>query len=606
MSTAKVKRFRGLGLRVLVALAILGVTLRLVRFDDFLEAIRKVRLEQWLFVVAVSLLRHFTSAWKWWLLLGEDAKVPFSKAVRAYYWGLFANLYLPGIAGGDIVKATLLARNTNQKTRIVVRSLADRLLDFFSLLLVSLGGALFLIGDDRGTFDLLIRTFLLTLSAAFLGIILIGPVARRFSKLPDFRGKEKLERALVSLLEIKKRPGIVTAVVIISVLGQVVFVLLNASLARSSTADVTYAAWFFAWPLAKLVAIVPITAAGLGVREGALAALLVPFGANAAHVVAAGLLWQTVVFACGLLSGLISLFLDSRAVKGIQGTPSTLSLGNPRKGKEQSQPAAERIEILLYHSISNENGVTSISPATFAGHLRILKEEGYSVIDPSDLIAWRERQVPLPPRAAILSFDDGFKDFADQAFPLIREQGWNPIVFLPTGCIGSVESWGGANEPPRPIMDWNTIGELSNEGVLFGGHTDSHPDLTRLSETEVEQEIINSIEAIAEKTGQRHSIIALPYGKSNARVRRIVEKHCKVAVGTNLASARLSSDPMDLPRIEMHYFRDLDLWRAYLRREADFYFRFRVVLRKIRGLVFSLLPTPSPKRVLPGALNTSG
>lgn len=119
----------------------------------------------------------------------------------------------------------------------------------------------------------------------------------------------------------------------------------------------------------------------------------------------------------------------SRAVKSIQGTPSTLSLGNPRKGKEQSQPAAERIEILLYHSISNENGVTSISPATFAGHLRILKEEGYSVIDPSDLIAWRERQVPLPPRAAILSFDDGFKDFADQAFPLIREQGWNPSFF---------------------------------------------------------------------------------------------------------------------------------------------------------------------------------
>jgi uncharacterized membrane protein YbhN (UPF0104 family) len=70
------------------------------------------------------------------------------------------------------------------------------------------------------------------------------------------------------------------------------------------------AAWFFAWPLAKLIATLPISVAGLGVREASLAGFLAPFGAPPAAVVAIGLLWQTIQFAGGLVGGAIVLLSD--------------------------------------------------------------------------------------------------------------------------------------------------------------------------------------------------------------------------------------------------------------------------------------------------------
>jgi uncharacterized membrane protein YbhN (UPF0104 family) len=59
----------------------------------------------------------------------------------------------------------------------------------------------------------------------------------------------------------------------------------------------------FAYPLAKLVALAPLTQGGIGVREAALAVLLVPFGAAPVRTVAAGLVWETVVITAGLLAG---------------------------------------------------------------------------------------------------------------------------------------------------------------------------------------------------------------------------------------------------------------------------------------------------------------
>jgi uncharacterized membrane protein YbhN (UPF0104 family) len=73
-------------------------------------------------------------------------------------------------------------------------------------------------------------------------------------------------------------------------------------------------AWFFAWPLAKIVSMLPVSLGGLGVREAALVSLLVPFGADAASVVAAGLAFEAVIIGGGLLSGLISLVLSSGVV----------------------------------------------------------------------------------------------------------------------------------------------------------------------------------------------------------------------------------------------------------------------------------------------------
>lgn len=85
---------------------------------------------------------------------------------------------------------------------------------------------------------------------------------------------------------------------------QAVFVQLNILLAEAAGVDVPAAAWFFAWPLAKLIATVPISLAGLGIREASLALLLAPLGGNSAQIVAVGLVWQTVLLVAGALSAI--------------------------------------------------------------------------------------------------------------------------------------------------------------------------------------------------------------------------------------------------------------------------------------------------------------
>ncbi len=77
--------------------------------------------------------------------------------------------------------------------------------------------------------------------------------------------------------------------------------------------------WLFAWPLAKLAALLPLTQGGIGVREAALVALLTPFGAASHLVLAAGLVWESVIIAGGLLSG-GAAFLLRRAASSRPGT----------------------------------------------------------------------------------------------------------------------------------------------------------------------------------------------------------------------------------------------------------------------------------------------
>jgi len=93
----------------------------------------------------------------------------------------------------------------------------------------------------------------------------------------------------------------------LSLLVQCAFVVATIGFANAAEVHVPVAAWFFAWPLSKLIATLPISIAGLGVREASLAGLLVPFGAPAAAIVGVGLLWQTIQFSGALLGGLFVL-----------------------------------------------------------------------------------------------------------------------------------------------------------------------------------------------------------------------------------------------------------------------------------------------------------
>jgi peptidoglycan/xylan/chitin deacetylase (PgdA/CDA1 family) len=212
--------------------------------------------------------------------------------------------------------------------------------------------------------------------------------------------------------------------------------------------------------------------------------------------------------------------------------------------------------------------------------LDVLNECGYGAINCRTFLDWHAGRADGTKRV-LITFDDGYADFATTAFPILRDHGFSAIVFVPTGKLGRREDWRGANAAPRELMDWATVAELARSGIEFGGHGVSHADLTRLAPGARRDEIGGSARDLQARLGVRPRAFAPPYGRSNADTRTDIARQFEVAFGTRFNSARRTSDRFDIPRIEMHYFRTRETWRAFLLgRHA--YFRTRRALRAVR------------------------
>jgi peptidoglycan/xylan/chitin deacetylase (PgdA/CDA1 family) len=236
----------------------------------------------------------------------------------------------------------------------------------------------------------------------------------------------------------------------------------------------------------------------------------------------------------------------------------------------------------MYHSISNASGPTSIPIDVFRAQIETLRNAGYETAPLSSLAAWQRGESCMPRRAVMITFDDGFQDFADVAFPILQAHGFTATVFLPTGRLGGLEDWSGANAPPRRLMSWSSVRDLARHGIAFGGHSVTHADLTTLAPDRLREEIKGSQDEIARHIGQAVDTFAPPYGRVNDRVRVELARWASLSVGTRLDRASRRCDLTDVPRIEMHYFRDRRLWHAYLMGRANAYLRARRVGRRLR------------------------
>lgn len=218
--------------------------------------------------------------------------------------------------------------------------------------------------------------------------------------------------------------------------------------------------------------------------------------------------------------------------------------------------------------------------------MRVLSESKVPVLTLDDWVD-RHDAGQLPARSVVITFDDGFQDFAETAWPTMRKHGFRPIVYLPTDFVGRTEGWRGIASPPRALMGWETIQSLSGEGVLFGSHTVSHAHLDSLSDTALSEELEVAQEEIEDRLGRPVLHFAPPYGLAGPAVRKRIAEYYRTSVGTRLANAGPVDDLHDLPRIEMFYFADEGRWRDHLAGRGRGYFRKRQLLRKVRSLMMN-------------------
>ncbi len=281
----------------------LGLIFWFLPKEAIAEGFARVTLPLFFGVYLAFLAGHVANALKWWLLL--DRGLPYLTALRAHYAGLAANLCLPGAAGGDAVRAALAHLAMRDGPKLAAGAVADRVIDLIGMACLSLTGLMLLRGGTMGPALGLEIAALLLVGLAAAVYVFPRLVRTLWTLWPRLPARTLALRSAEAFGALGRRPGLLIAALALSLAIQSLFVWLSARLGLAAGVDIPLAAWFFAWPLAKIVAVLPISLNGLGVRESSLAALLVPFGAEAAEVIASGLVWQAVMFATGALGALI-------------------------------------------------------------------------------------------------------------------------------------------------------------------------------------------------------------------------------------------------------------------------------------------------------------
>jgi len=237
------------------------------------------------------------------------------------------------------------------------------------------------------------------------------------------------------------------------------------------------------------------------------------------------------------------------------------------------------VDVLMYHSIGRGGDPTHIGAELFAEHLAALEEAGYHIRRFADLAS--PESTIFAEKTAIVTFDDAYADFCANAAPELIRRNWPATVFTPTGWVGKTARWRGARG--EQLLDWPQIRELAGAGIEFGSHAVSHRDLTRLPTAALREELVQSRARIEQELGAAVGTFAAPYGAANGEVRAEIARVYDAAAGVRLARALPGGDLFDVPRIEMHYFRDVKTWRRFLAREATGYFAARQAMRSIRA-----------------------
>ena len=295
-------------LRIGGSVVALVIVFHFLSLGEVWTTLRDLPLYLWILVVTGYLTAHLIAALKWRLMVNLGGSgLGFGQAARCYFSGLFSTLLLPSVIGGDVVRAGLALRSTRNKAAILVGSFLDRAIDFLALTFLAVFGAVLAPGalpsQSRRIF-VTVGLAILALAVVLASVVIWFP-ARRFS----FRIRRRLVRLRNAAHAVRRQPQFLMAAGCLALVVQGSFIWLTARVAAASGLNLPFRAWLFAWPLAKISALVPLTQGGIGIREAALAALLVPFGARAILTVAVGLAWEGVIITGGLIAGLTAALL---------------------------------------------------------------------------------------------------------------------------------------------------------------------------------------------------------------------------------------------------------------------------------------------------------
>jgi peptidoglycan/xylan/chitin deacetylase (PgdA/CDA1 family) len=205
--------------------------------------------------------------------------------------------------------------------------------------------------------------------------------------------------------------------------------------------------------------------------------------------------------------------------------------------KALAQDASGHAVILMYHHVSDETPPsTSISVNKFAEHMQYIADNHHVMALPT-LIDNLKKGKKLPLKTVAITFDDGYKNIAENGHPILRKHGFPYTIFINPSLIGE----------HGLQLTWQQVNALQKENVSFANHSSTHKHLLLGSEDDnwlsaTLKDIEDAEIALKQKTGSSHKLLAYPYGEFNQQLSSALVKRGYIGFGQHSGAVSRYSD----------------------------------------------------------------
>lgn len=254
----------------------------------------------------------------------------------------------------------------------------------------------------------------------------------------------------------------------------------------------------------------------------------------------------------------------------------------PEHSVPPGEDAGPGFRVLFYHRVADDQDALAVSPRHFAQQMAYLADNGFTVVDLRSAVelAGDHR---LPPRTVVLNFDDGYRDVAEHALPVLERYDFPATVFVVNDAVtGTVRFPWYRCQPP--LLSWHDIDALQRSSRLdFQAHTLTHRKLTALPSRSAAREISQSKRDLEDRTGRSVDAFCYPAGVFGPRERQFtVDSGYRIALTCEPGVNRTDTDRFTLRRTAVERYDSLADFRARLAGVHDRPLPGRTLLRRLR------------------------
>src|SRR6201981_1998742 len=237
-------------------------------------------------------------------------------------------------------------------------------------------------------------------------------------------------------------------------------------------------------------------------------------------------------------------------------------VGATPKVKKPVVDQTAQVLIFCYHRLVDKIRYpgTEITPAAFEAQMKELKDKGITVISMQDLLAWKRSEKNMPPRCAVITFDDGWKSQYEVAWPMMKKYGYPLTLFIYTEGVRGGTLGGGE------AITWEQLADMRDNGVDIQAHTATHQDLRegpsvlviepggkrarkKLTGAEyekwVQNEVVGCKELLEQRLGIKVNCFAVPFGNYNDHVKELARNAGYEAMFTVYGQPITFTSPVD-------------------------------------------------------------